>query len=218
MDTWTLRDRGRDLAVVARDGEVALSVEGDVTATRRAEALGTVRWDLPADGRAEAVKVELGLRGGIRRVELVEGAAGDPLARLRTPFVPPPGTRARRWHDLRETHPHLHAARHVVFAVVGFLGISALVSAFVRRFVPTIDWSWLPNIELPDISPPQWLRYLDPLAWLRAVLPDWDWFGWLPDLPWQYLVPLAVACAAAVREIDRRRRREQRERRHDEDG
>ena len=104
----------------------------------------------------------------------------------------------------------------ILAVLIGVLGIGALVSAMVRSVLHSINMSWLP--DLPDISPPEWLRNLDPLSWLFRLLPDWDWFGWLPDLdmPWlQYLVPVVVAILIAVGEVERRKKRTQRERRSD---
>ena len=67
-------------------------------------------------------------------------------------------------------------------------------------------------------SPPDWLRNLDPLSWVTSFLPEWDWWRWLPDfnLPWlQYLVPVAVAILIAGGEVERRKKRAERERQSD---
>ena len=173
------------------------------------------------DDVQQTVRVSRGLRNRLRRADLADK---DPEALSRrplvTPFMPPDGTKARRLYAFREAHPHLYAARHVggeVLAVlIGVLGISALVSAMVRSVLHSINMSWLP--DLPDISPPEWLRNLDPLSWLFRLLPDWDWFGWLPDIdmPWlQYLVPVVVAILIAGGEIERRKKRAERERHSD---
>ena len=162
-----------------------------------------------------------GLRNRLRRAELVEK---DPDAAVRrplvTPFVPSEGTKALRRYEFREAYPRVYAARHVateVFVVlVGMLGIGALAIALARSVLHGINLSWLP--DLPDISPPDWLRNLDPLSWVTRLLPDWDWWGWLPDfnLPWlQYLVPVVVAILIAGGEVERRKKRTERERQSD---
>ena len=220
---WTLRDRGRNL-VVHYDGarQVRLEADGQPVAHRSIGLLGDAVFDLgPVDDVVQTVRVSRGLRARLRRVDLLEKDQKALTRRpLTTPFVPPEGTKARRLYAFREAHPHLYAARHVgteILAVlIGVLGIGALVSAMVRSVLHSINMSWLP--DLPDISPPEWLRNLDPLSWLFRLLPDWDWFGWLPDLdmPWlQYLVPVVVAILIAVGEVERRKKRTQRERRSD---
>jgi hypothetical protein len=220
---WTLRDRGRNL-VVQYDGarQVRLEADGQPVAHKPIGLLGDAVFDLgPVDDVVQTVRVSRGLRARLRRVDLLEK---DPEALTRrpltTPFVPPEGTKARRLYAFREAHPHLYAARHVVTEVlavlVGVVGIGALVSAMARSVLHSINMSWLP--DLPDISPPEWLRNLDPLSWLFRLLPEWDWFGWLPDLdmPWlQYLVPVVVAILVAVGEVERRKKRTQRERHSD---
>lgn len=220
---WTLRDRGRNL-VVHYDGarQVRLEADGQPVTHKSIGLLGDAVFDLgPVDDVVQTVRVSRGLRARLRRVDLLEKDQKALTRRpLTTPFVPPEGTKARRLYAFREAHPHLHAARHVgteILAVlIGVLGIGALVSAMVRSVLHSINMSWLP--DLPDISPPEWLRNLDPLSWLFRLLPDWDWFGWLPDLdmPWlQYLVPVVLAILIAVGEVERRKKRTQRERRSD---
>jgi hypothetical protein len=214
---WTLRDRGRDL-VAHHDGvgQVRLEEDGRLVAQKSAGMLGDVVFDLGSvDDVEQTVRVSRGLRNGLRRADLVEEGP-DAVAHL-IPFVPPEGTKARRRYDFREAHPRLYAWRHVAAEVVamliGVLGIGAFVSAFARTVLPSINLSWL-----PDISPPDWLRNLDPFSWLARVLPDWDWWGWLPDvnLPWlQYLVPVVVAILIAGGEVERRKKRAERERQTD---
>jgi hypothetical protein len=222
-ERWTLRDRGRTL-VVQHDGvgQVGLEADNRRIAQKSAGVLGDVTFDLgTVDDVEQTVRVSRGLRNRLRRADLVEKNPGAVARRpLVTPFVPPEGTKARRRHDFREAHPRLYAARHVatevVVMLIGVLGIGALVSAFARSLLPSIDWSWLP--DLPDISLPGWLRNLDPVSWVARILPDWDWFGWLPDvnLPWlQYLVPVVAAIVIAGGEVERRKKRAERERQSD---
>ncbi len=223
MRTWTLRDRSR-LFVVEElgDGAVRLLRDEEPVEERRAGAFDdiTIALGTVDDEVEQSVLISLGLRRGIRRARLVERVEGARAVRI--DFMPPEGTRARRRHDWREEHPRLFAARHVLTTglgmLIGLLGIGALVSAFLRGLLPRIDWSWLPT--LPEISPPGWLRYIDPVYWISRLLPDWDWFGWLPDLDlsWlQYAVPFIVAVLVGLGELDRRRKRQERER-EDDDG
>lgn len=203
-------------------GHVRLEADGRLIARKSAGVLGDIKFDLgTVDDVEQTVRVSRGLRNRLRRADLVEK---DPDAAVRrplvTPFVPPEGTKARRRYDFREEHPRLYAARHVSTEVatmlIGVLGIGALVSAFARSLLPSINWSWLP--DLPDISLPDWLRNLDPFSWVARILPHWDWWGWVPDvnLPWlQYLVPVVVAILLAGGEVERRKKRAERERHSD---
>jgi hypothetical protein len=219
-ERWTLRDRGRSL-VVHHDGagEVRLEVDGRRVAEKSAGVLGDVTFEVgTVDSYAQTVKVSRGLRNRLRRADLVERDSDTVVRRpLRTSFVPPDGSKARRRYDFHEAHPRLYAARHVATEVaimlIGALGIGALVSAFARSLLPSVNWSFLP--DLPDISPPDWLRNLDPFSWVVRFLPDWDWWGWLPDvnLPWlQYVAPVVVAILIAGGEVERRKKRAHRER------
>jgi hypothetical protein len=125
----------------------------------------------------------------------------------------------RDGREFREAHPRLYAARHVVFevlaAVIGMLGVGAEVSGFARTLLPRMDWSWLP--DLPHVSLPGWLHYLDPLYWV----PDWDSWGWVPDmnLSWlHYVTPIVIATAIAATEVKRHSFRGERERHSDTPG
>lgn len=227
VQAWHLRDHGRDLLVEAwvqgGRNHARLLVDGTERATGDADAIGDV-W-LTDDDRP--VKVAFWWRGRIASCELREAQGEDvdptegwsPMSRLRVhrvPFTPPANTRAARRHAWREEHPRLWATRHVVIQVVtilaAVLGISALLSALLGKLVPAIDWSWL-----PDVTVPEWLKYLNPSYWIGRILPDWDWFGWIPDwdmpdLGWlKYVVILGIAVATAIQEVRRRRAREERE-------
>ncbi len=216
MAPWTLRDRGRVLAVRTEDNRVFLTIDDTEIESSLVGKLGSAEFSLTEP--EQTVRVEMNLRGDrIRSARLVEGESLDQHA---VSFIPPAQTLARRSYDLRESHPHLFAARHILFTVVGFLGIGALISAFLAQFLPAIDWSWLPEIRWPQINLnlPEWLKYLSPIYWLKQVpwpainLPDW-----LANIPWRYVIALAVACFIALAEIDRREKRAQREQDHDED-
>lgn len=228
--TWTLRDRGRDLAVEVWTGtgrnHARLLIGGDEAAAGDTDAIGDVK--LSGDGTH--VKVSFWWKGRVTAVDLIDRddteSDADPFAGLRramrVPFVPPPGTRAARVHAWREQHPRLWAARHVAIQVgsilVAVLGISALLNGLLGRLLPAIDWSWVPEIRLP-----QWLEYLNPFHWIGKVIPDRDWFGWVPDIQipemgWlKYVVILLVALATGWAELRKRKERERREAALDED-
>ncbi|MEO3782083.1 hypothetical protein ABGB12_02045 [Actinocorallia sp. B10E7] len=240
---YTLRDRGRELAVEAweADGKqhARLLVDGEVREEKAVGVLEEAKFDLgeveDGDGKVfkQQVKAAFWWGGRLRGCDLLETRAGVDEVRkhsLKTPFVPPEGTRARKRYEMRERHPHLYAMRHVALEgaaiVIGFLGIGALLSAFFGRLLPSLDWSWLPDLpDLPNLDPPDWLRYLSPVYWVRRLwpddwtLPDLDLLAWLPD--WdlsrlKFVGPLLIALGVGAREIERRRKRRARERRFDQ--
>lgn len=207
MPSWTLRDRGRDLAVHEDDGgRVRLGFDGVDVDEAVLGRLGEHEFELDRlAGRHQKVKVERGVRGGITKASLIESGNGEPPVTV--PFVPPGGSHARRLYDLREAHPYAYAARHVVTSAAGLLGLGALVSAFLSRFAPRLDWSWVPN---PDIDLPDWNLFgwvPDLFGWvpdLFAWWPDWD-LGWL-----KIVLGILVAVSLTVSEIERRKRIRQR--------
>lgn len=190
------------------DGDrwLRLELDGVDVDEARVGRLGDHDFELDRlGGRHQKVKAERGLRGTLRTVALVESGNGE--LPVTVPFVPPTGSRARRLYDLRGAHPNLWAARHIAGSGVGLLGIGALVSAFLSRFMPTVDLSWLPSpdIDLPDWNLFGWVPGL--FAWvpdLFAWVPDWD-LGWL-----KIVLGLVVAIALTRSEIARRTRLDQR--------
>lgn len=214
--TYTLRDRGSDLSVetwVEPEGKkrnrARLLVDGTEVDESAAEETGHV--DLGQDS-GHPTRVVWWWTGRVSRVVLVEPGHGD-VRRRSVPYAPPPGTRAARVHAWGEAHPNLYAARHVIINVGGtilaILGVSALVKALFSGLLPTIDLGWL-----PDLHPPDWLKYLDPARYL-APLFEWvrplvEWlFGWAPDVEagWvKYVIGFVVAVTIAVRETKRRKK------------
>lgn len=243
---YALRDRGRELVVEAWEADgrqhARLLVDGEAAEEKAVGVLEDAKFDLgevDEDGKAVKQQVKVGFlwSGRVRACDLVDTREGSEEKRkrsLRTPFVPPEGTRARRQYELRERHPNLYAMRHLALEglaiAVGFLGISALLSAIFGKLLPSIDWSWLPDppdIDLPDMGPPDWLRYVNPGYWIRRIwpddwtLPDIDLLSWLPDwdFGWlKFVTPLLIALGVGLREIERRRKRQERERRFERDG
>jgi len=120
----------------------------------------------------------------------------------------------RAWQD---RHPVLWSSRHVVINVLGvvctLLGLGLLLRLLIEKVLPHVD---LPDIPTPDL--PDWVRYLDPLYYLRPVI---EWVaGIVPDIdlpdgpPWiKIAIALLFAVGVSVREYKRRTRdREERER------
>jgi hypothetical protein len=213
--TYTLRDRGTDLRVetwVEPEGKkrnrarlLVDDVEVDQGAT---EEIGHV--DLGKDS-GHPIRVAWWWTGRVANCVLVEPGQGE-VRRRSVPFAPPSGTRAARVHAWGEAHPNLYAARHVVINVGGtilaILGVSALFKALFGWLLPAID------LGLPDLHPPEWLKYLDPT---RYLAPLFQWvpplldklLGWVPDveLGWaKYVIGFVVAVSIAVREVRRRKR------------
>lgn len=240
---YTLRDRGRELVVEVweADGKqhARLLVDGEAGGEKAVGVLEDAKFGLgevEEDGRTVEQQVKVGfLWGGrVRACDLVDVREGKEEVRkrsLKTPFVPPEGTKARKRYEMRERHPTLYAMRHVALEGLaigaGFLGVGALLSAFFGRLLPSLDWSWLPDVGLPDVDPPDWLRYLNPAHWIRGLwpddwtLPDIDLLSWLPDwdLGWlKYAVPLLIALGVGVQEVERRRKRRRREQRFEREG
>ena len=184
-----------------------------------AERTGAGRVSVPLPGAEGPLRTQVVVRLLPRGVPLdVVLVAPGALRAVRTPFEPPPGTTAARWHAWQHRHPALWASRHVVLAVgrvaLALLGVLVLLQLIVRRAL-----AWLreqvPDLDLPRIPWPDW--DLPRIPW-----PDWDlpripWPDWdLPDLhaPWwlvallataKFWAPVLLAVAVAVREVRRRR-------------
>ncbi len=214
--TYSLRDRGVQLRVEiwAAPGERkpnrARLLVGEVEVESGvADEVGHL--DLGQDA-GHPTRVVWWWTGHVAGCALVEPGHGD-VRRRSVPYAPPAGTRAARVHAWGVAHPGLYASRHVVLQVVGtaiaILGISAIIRAFISELLPRIDFSWLPDFDLPE-----WLKYLDPAYWLaplfRWVPPFLDrLLGWIPDfeLGWvKYVIGFLFAVTVAVRETRRRKR------------
>lgn len=142
-----------------------------------------------------------------------EGDEGSPLDKPeRIPFEPPAGTRAHRAHVFKRDHPKLYAARHLVIAVgevvVALVGIRIAIGIIPWDKLPFPDLD-LPSIDLPSIPWPD-------IDWPDLDLPDIDW----PSLPgWvtaildnkQFWLPILIAVFATFGEVERRRKRRERE-------
>ncbi|WP_432522738.1 hypothetical protein [Kineococcus sp. SYSU DK006] len=179
--------------------------------------LGVATLPLPSGEGSRRPRVVVRLLGHGDPLEVVLVEPG-PLRPVRTPFEPPPGTTAARWHAWQRRHPALWASRHVVLAVgevaLVLLGAAAFVQLVLRRASAWLR-EQLPHLDLPGIPWPDW--DLPGIPW-----PDWDlpgipWPDWdLPDLhapAWllavlataKAWVPVLIALAVAVREVRRRR-------------
>lgn len=119
--------------------------------------------------------------------------------------------RMAREHPVRFTLQRVGVA--VVEVVLGVLGIGAVLGVFVRGLLPNINWGWLPDVSVPqwlqDLEPPAWMRYIDPVYWIGRLdipWPDVDLPGWLTGSA-KYWVPIVIALAVALGEVDRRRKK-----------
>ncbi|MDO9380572.1 MAG: hypothetical protein Q7T56_17140 [Nocardioidaceae bacterium] len=214
LETAVVRDeRGRRLQ---------LRVDGDVvddqpstwsSTTLRGEDGTGVKVEPVHPGRissARLVPPEDEAAGADLREVLKDRAAG----RLR----PPRGSVGGRLDDFADDHAWFVVVRHVGGSGAGLLlsvlGIGALLRALLPRFdVELSAPDWLPSIDL------SWIP--DPFGWLWGLLPDWD----LPDLDapgWldallaseKWWGPLLIALFVALGEIDRRRKRAERDEAH----
>lgn len=202
-ERWRLEVDGRRIEVAARSKGMTsrawLFLDGREVAAGKA---GHGEAKLRGDG--VEVKVRWGWGGGVRScLAKLPAVDGKPAATL--PLHPPPGSRAARIEERAEQRPVLYAARHVVLAaaqiLLPLLGIGALIG-LVLPAIPLPDVSLpevsvdlpdlrLPSISLPDVTLP---------GWVRAILDSAKWWG-----------PLLFALAIGAQEVDRRRRRRERE-------
>lgn len=201
--TWTIRRDGIEYAVAEGDQrQTVLTADGAVVSTVTAEYWGKVTLhheDL------EFV-AQWGPTNTLTTVHLVEGDE-------RTLLAPPPGSRAAKRERLAREHPVRFTLMRVgttgAGMLIGLLGIGAALSLLLGRLLPSID---LPSIPWPDISPPDWLRYLDPIYWLSRLglsWPDISLPEWLTGSA-KYWGPLLIAALVALGQIDKRRKEDRR--------
>ena len=169
VDTWTDVEGNR----------AALRIDGEFLEAERTWAWGSVSFDV---GNKTNVHVRW---RGLGKVWSVQYKDFNERTTTVMSFKPPPGTRAERRYEFEQRYPALMSLRHVVVNVGGtlfaLLGLGALIAAFVaavKALIPDINIPW-PSIDWPD-----WLRWLNPMtylrpffAWLARLIPD------LPDLP-----------------------------------
>lgn len=147
-------------------------------------------------------------------------------------LIPPPGSWAERVYRFANNHPNVYASRHVVKAtlqaLLGIIGIWAILWGLLPRF--DID------VPFPDIELGDWIRSIVP-GWVQSILqfPQriFTWlFGWVPEITiferfvnwvrtinfppeWlksvvssaRYWIPILLAIAVALNEIDRRNKK-----------
>ncbi len=217
MTTYTLRDRGHDLTVETwtergkKPNHARLLVDGHEVDHAQTDEIGDVRL---ARDSEHHTKVSWWWRGRLAGVALVESGLAEEAHR-RVPYVPPPGTRAARWHAWGEAHPRLWALRHVLGWAAGTLVALLGINIAIRLITSWFSLDWLPSLpDLPDLPSIPWP---DAPGWWTAF---WTWFGdaltrliellvgWVPDEPWiKYVVGFLVAVAVAVSEVRKRERR-----------
>lgn len=107
-------------------------------------------------------------------------------------------------------HPKLYASRHVAVALAQTLGLVLGIGVVLRSLLPRIDWSWLPDVDVPTDWAPDLSWIPDPLGWLFQWLPDIDVPGWVQVVAqsWKWWGPVLVAVLVAVEEVQKRRRRQ----------
>lgn len=207
---WTITRAGSALEVTEAEGRTAIltadGVEVDSQTTGYWEKVTLRHGDLE-------IVAQWGPRNTLTQVHVLD-ADGE-----RTLLAPPPGSRAERRERLAREHPVRFTLQRVGIAaaeiVIGILGIGALISVFLRGLLPSINFSWLPNLSWPDwlhVSKPDWLRYLDPIYWLSKLglsWPDIDLPSWLTDHT-KYWVPLVIAVFVALAQLERRRKQDER--------
>lgn len=206
---WTMRHHRIEYDVVRGDGTRVsrLMADGEQVDEQTADY-----WESSTltDGDM-TFEVRWGPRNTITSVARSEEQVGGKP--IRTPLLPPPGSKAAAREAYQREHPTRFVIRRMARAggeiVIGVLGFGALVSAFFGALLPRIDLSWIPSPALPDLSRPGWLRYLDVAHWLRELGLSW------PDLPeWvhtvsgysKYVVPLVIAAFIALDQIEKRRK------------
>ncbi|MFY0408008.1 hypothetical protein [Solicola sp. PLA-1-18] len=222
---WIDVDGRRLETAVVRDGRgrrLQLRVDGEVVDDKSSTWSKTVlRCD---DGTGVEVEpVHPGRISAARLVPPEDDTSSDDLSELlqdrrASRLRPPRGTVGARLDDYADAHPWFVVVRHVggsgAGVLLSVLGIGALLRALLPRF--DVDLSppdWLPSIDL------SWIP--DPFGWLWGLLPDWD----LPDLDapgwvdalvssWKWWGPVAIALFVALGEVDRRRKRAERDAAH----
>lgn len=205
---WTIRRGGTNYEVVEGNSRrEALLLADDAELGRvTAEFWGKERL---RTGEL-SFEVQWGPRNTLTGVHLIEDAG-------RVPLAPPTGSRAERREALARDHPLRFVLRRVAVAgveiVIGVLGISAMVAVFFGQLMPRIDLSWIPRPDLPDIDPPDWLRYVDPFWWIGRLLrrlPDLSAPGWVDTLldNRKFWLPVLIAALVALGELEKRRRRD----------
>lgn len=148
-------------------------------------------------GARGRIEVRAGLLGVTRATRIVDAVEID--------MVPDPGTKAARREERIRARPRTHIVLHTT---------AALAKVLIPVLLASLALSWTPDIDLPTVPTPSVdLPDLPSIPW-----PDWD----LPDIPWpnlpewlktivevvsKFVVPVALACLIAMREV--RRRREQ---------
>ena len=130
------------------------------------------------EGGGVRVRARSNMLGNVLRAELVREEGNVLLA-------PEPGSPAAELEKLARDQPKVYAARHIGKAVggvlIGVLGLGALLGFLI------------PDIDLPFTVPD-----------IDIEVPDWAEIA-IKSL--QYVIPVAIGAALAVREYRRRRRR-----------
>ena len=130
----------------------------------------------------------------VPRPDSTDAGLGSLVSAERHPFVPPPGSFAARMLIFQRNQPRLYASRHVVLAVGKVVAALLGLAVFVRLLLqPVLEWvtDRLPDIDLPELALPVWLRVIIGTA--------------------KFWLPVVIAIGVAVAEVRRRRAKAERE-------
>lgn len=199
---WTIRHDGTTYEVeTGEDKRVSrLLADGDEVDTQTAGY-----WESSKLTHGDTtIKIAWGPRNDITSAVLL--GPDD----VKTPLVPPAGSRPAAREAFQREHPVLFVLRRTAVAgieiVIGVLGIGALLGVFLGSLLPRLDLSWIPKPSVPD-----WFRYLDIGYWLGRLglsWPDLDIPDWIQGLLEQkkYWLPIVIAVLVALGELERRKK------------
>lgn len=207
---WTIRHLGTAYEVVTGEPSRTSRLLADGV---EVDAQTAGYWESSKLSHGDAVfEVRWGPRNTVTSCVLLR--PGDD-ASVRTPLIPPPGSKAARQEAFQREHPTAYVVRRASWAAlevaIGLLGISALVGALL----PRVSLSWLPRPSLPgwlpDLSKPDWLHYLDVTYWLGRLglsWPDVGIPGWAAAVLQEkkYWLPIVIAVLVAVGQVERRKK------------
>ncbi|ROO84145.1 hypothetical protein EDD29_1662 [Actinocorallia herbida] len=197
VEVYTLALDGRRYELVcAKSGALGVRARLLVDGEERAETVKELESLKLADGDL-AIEVKVDFR---RRPKKIKAR----FAGREVHFIPPEGSHLAKLERWERERPLRYASRHVLIAtaqvLIPLLGLSALL----RLLVPRVDWPDLPHLDLPsvpwpdlpDLRPDLDLPDLTPPQWLQPLLDAGKLLG-----------PILLAVAIAVREIRKNRRK-----------
>lgn len=202
---WTLEHEGRQHRVVAGGGmahEVRWYVDDELLAEKKA-------WEdkLTVEAPGHKLRVVFSGLGAPRRATLYDGEAEvQALTGLGgVDLVPEAGSKAAAYEDKVREHP----TRYALIATVGGVAkvvVPILLTLVAVRFAVRIPWPDVPFPDLPDLPSVPWPDIpwpdLPSIPFPDVSVPDW--VRWLLDKV-KYVWPVVLAFVIARAEIKRRR-------------